>query len=126
MWRRGDDGEVEVVLVHRGRYDDWSLPKGKRDPGERDENTALREVEEETGLTCRLGAELTSTAYLDQKSRQKFVRYWAMTVEDERPRAPDDEVDEWRWVPIAAADDLLTYERDRTVLRSLRDVPDRG
>jgi 8-oxo-dGTP pyrophosphatase MutT (NUDIX family) len=126
VWRRGAAGRLEVVLVHRPSYDDWSFPKGKRDAGERDEDTALREVEEETGLSCRLGPELASTTYLDAKSRQKLVRYWAMTVEDERPRPPDHEVDEVRWLPKKDAKRLLTYERDRKVLRSLRDVLDRG
>ena len=64
--------------MHRPRYDDWSLPKGKADEGESDAACALREVEEETGLTCVLGDELPSTHYRDSKGRDKTVRYWAM------------------------------------------------
>jgi 8-oxo-dGTP diphosphatase len=124
VWRRrgGPDGPLEVVLVHRPKYDDWSFPKGKRDPGESDEQTARREVEEETGLTCRLGPELPSVRYVDNRGRPKAVRYWAMTVENQTERAPDDEVDEWRWVTEPEARTLLTYDRDRSVLDTLRTV----
>jgi len=81
VWQVARPGDaVEVVLVHRPQYDDWTLPKGKLDPGESYESAALREVEEETGLTCRLGPELPSTSYADKNGRRKLVRYWAMTV----------------------------------------------
>src|SRR5437660_9288690 len=80
VWRRDDNGVVEVVLVHRPQYDDWSLPKGKLDPGESDEEAALREVEEETGLRGRLETELSSTRYKDRYGRDKIVRYWSMPV----------------------------------------------
>jgi 8-oxo-dGTP diphosphatase len=112
-------GETEVLLVHRPKYDDWSLPKGKRDPAETDEQCAVREVEEETGLRCRLGRELLPTLYPDARGRAKLVRYWAMSVVSERPFVPDDEIDELSWV---SADDLaavLSYERDVEVVRSL-------
>jgi 8-oxo-dGTP diphosphatase len=122
--RRRDPGEVEVVLIHRPGYDDWSLPKGKPDGDETAEETALREVEEETGMSCRLGPELASTRYVDGKGRDKLVRYWAMTVEQQRDRQPDDEVDEWRWVELHAAEAMLTYAHDRNVLTSLRAVTD--
>ncbi|HEY3140271.1 MAG TPA: NUDIX hydrolase [Acidimicrobiales bacterium] len=122
VWRPGLHGPIEVVLVHRPAYDDWTLPKGKQDPGETDEQTARREVEEETGLRCRLGPELASTEYVDAKGRPKVVRYWAMTVKRESERPPDDEIDEWRWVPEATAENLLSYTRDRRVLQSLREV----
>ena len=123
MWRPGGPAGsrgIEVLLVHRPAYDDWTLPKGKQEPGETDEETARREVQEETGLTCRLGPELDSVEYVDGHGRPKSVRYWAMTVEVSTPRAPDDEVDATRWLPVGEAEALVSYEKDRSVLASLR------
>jgi 8-oxo-dGTP diphosphatase len=107
-----------VAIVHRPRYDDWTLPKGKLDPGETFEQAALREVEEETGLRCTLGRELPSTSYTDHKDRQKLVRYWLMEVEGGE-FAPNDEVDELRWLEPREALALLSYDRDRDLLASL-------
>ena len=117
VWRRGDRG-LEVALVHRPKYDDWSFPKGKLDPGECWEEAALREVEEEIGLRCRLGHELPPTAYADDKGRSKVVRYWLMEPLDGAFSASR-EVDEMRWLPVAEARALLTYEHDRELLREL-------
>jgi 8-oxo-dGTP diphosphatase len=116
VWRV-HDGVVEVLLVHRPKYDDWSLPKGKLEPGESYERAAEREVQEETGLRCNRGPELDESHYVDNKGRSKVVRYWMMEVLDgafER----NDEVDEVRWMPAGEADGLLTYPRDRPVLVS--------
>ena len=107
-----------VAVVHRPRYDDWSLPKGKVDPGEADEDCALREVQEETGLVCTLGAELPPTRYVDHKGRPKVVRYWAMTVAEERPAVPNDEVDELRWLTLPEATALLSYPHDAALLEA--------
>src|SRR3954463_1296205 len=98
VWRLGATGDVEVALVHRPKYDDWSLPKGKRDPGETDEQCAVREVEEETGLRCSLGRELLPTRSLDRRQRLKVVRYWEMTPIAERPFVANDEIDELVWL----------------------------
>ena len=113
----GDDGLV--CLVHRPRYDDWSLPKGKLDAGEGFEEAALREVEEETGLVCALGDELAPTEYHDRKGRPKIVRYWRMTVVEDPGFEPNDEVDELRWLPAEEATPLLSYEHDRKLLEGL-------
>lgn len=118
VWRRGPKGAVEVLLVHRPRYDDWSLPKGKLDPGESHRRAALREVEEETGLRCTTQAELCEVRYDDRKGRPKRVRYWAMVVVNGE-FAPNDEVDEVRWVRADVVAPLLTYERDAAVVDDL-------
>ena len=116
--RRSAAGAVELVVVHRPRYDDWSLPKGKLDPGETWEQAALREVEEEVGLRCRLGAELPPVAYRDNKGRSKAVRYWLMQPEDgAAPFIPNDEVDEMRWVEVEDAVALLSYPHDAELVR---------
>jgi 8-oxo-dGTP diphosphatase len=116
--RPAADG-VEVLVVHRPRYDDWSLPKGKAEPGEQDEETARREVEEETGYVCALGDELATVRYVDRRGRDKQVRYWHMTVEREVPWAPNDEVDGRRWCAPAQAATLLSYEEDRRLVGNL-------
>jgi 8-oxo-dGTP diphosphatase len=116
VWRSDDEG-VEVLLVHRPKYDDWSLPKGKCDPGERDEDAALREVLEETGLRCRIGTELVESHYTDARGRPKVVRYWTMEPVGGAFEV-NDEVDEVRWLPVAKAYARLSYERDRPVLDS--------
>jgi 8-oxo-dGTP diphosphatase len=118
VWRRSPAGELEILLVHRPRYDDWTVPKGKLDAGEDHATAALREVAEETGLRCALGAELASISYRDRRDRPKEVRYWAMTPVD-GTFVPNDEVDEVRWLPVEAARSLLTYRRDESVLAAL-------
>ena len=115
VWRRGQRG-LEVALVHRPKYDDWTFPKGKLDPGEGWEDAALREVLEETGMRCRLGHELPHAAYTDPKGRAKVVRYWLMEPEGGE-FAPNHEVDEMRWLTPAAAAALLSYPHDRALVR---------
>jgi 8-oxo-dGTP diphosphatase len=110
------DGRIAVV--HRPRYDDWSLPKGKLDPGETWEEAALREVREETGLECTLGDELSSTRYHDRKGRSKLVRYWLMDPHGGEFE-PNDEVDELRWLTPAEAAALLTYPRDKELAQEV-------
>ncbi len=121
VWRRSDRGDLEVVLVHRPRYDDWSLPKGKVDPGETDEEAAVREVREEASLTAAIGPELPTTTYLDRSGKHKRVRYWAMTVTAGEP-AGANEVDVARWVPLEEARGRLSYARDVQLLDALSTV----
>lgn len=116
----GNDA-VDVILVHRPAYDDWAFPKGKLERNESEEEAALREVEEETGLRCRLGRELGITRYHDSRGRPKTVRYWQMTPIG-GALAPADEVDDARWVPLAEAPALLTYARDVELLAQLEAV----
>jgi 8-oxo-dGTP diphosphatase len=101
----------EILVVHRPKYGDWSFPKGKAESGESDEDCARREVEEETGLICSLGDELSSTSYTDSAGRPKHVRYWLMEpIGGEL--AFRHEVDDARWVSRDDARSLLTYDRD--------------
>lgn len=123
VWRRDGSGPVEILVVHRPRYDDWSLPKGKCDPGESDEECALREVREESGFTCRLGAELPSTRYKDSKGRDKVVRYWSMEPVSDAGFTPNAEIDEIRWLPLAEALAQLSYGHDRPVVEALDPPP---
>jgi 8-oxo-dGTP diphosphatase len=118
VWRPGAGDGVEVLVVHRPKYDDWTLPKGKLDPGETHAEAAAREVLEETGFRCRLGAELATTSYRDRFGRPKRVRYWDMQVTD-GAFIPNREVDEIRWVGLETAAAILTYPRDREVLATL-------
>ena len=128
VWRQADD-TVQVLLVHRPRYDDWSMPKGKLDDGESFEDAAVREVEEETGISAALGADLGEVRYVDHKGRDKVVRWWAMEADRSRTGETDvehldpmdaEEVDELRWVPLDNADALLTYPLDVEVLGRFR------
>jgi 8-oxo-dGTP diphosphatase len=109
-----------VLVVHRPRYDDWSLPKGKRDPGETDEQCAVREVEEETGVRAALEGELLPVAYVDRRGRPKVVRYWLMRVLDQRPFVANDEIDEAVWLPLPEAAGRLTYPYDCDLVANVR------
>jgi 8-oxo-dGTP pyrophosphatase MutT (NUDIX family) len=110
-------GGVQVVVVHRTRYGDWTFPKGKREQGEDDEQCALREVEEETGLACALEEELPTTWYTDGQGRSKRVRWWRLRVVSGELQPPRAEIDDARWVSLDEAAALITYERDRELLR---------
>ena len=115
MWRRTPAGDVEVLVAHRPKYDDWSHPKGKLDAGESPQDAACREVEEETGFRCELGPELPSSDYEDRYGRPKHVRFWAMEAQDGQFR-PNREVDQVRWVTPDQARSALSHERDREIL----------
>jgi 8-oxo-dGTP diphosphatase len=110
-------GRREVAVVHRPGRNDWSLPKGKLAPDESFEECALREVQEETGLRCRLGRFVGSTEYRDRRDRPKVVHYWLMDALDGE-FAASDEVDEMRWMELTMAVRALSYERDRDLIAS--------
>jgi 8-oxo-dGTP diphosphatase len=113
--REREDGSLEYAIIHRPKYDDWTLPKGKLDPGETDEQAAIREVQEETGLLCELERDLGSVSYVDSSGRDKTVRYWSMrAVRGEFH--PNKEVDELRWLSSDEALAVLSYDRDRSIL----------
>lgn len=113
LWR-GDPSRPEVALVHRPRYDDWSLPKGKLGAGEHPLLASLREIEEETGFTALPGRRLGSVRY-DVAEGRKRVRYWACEATGGRFRA-NREVDEVWWGPVPAALERLDPDRDGPVL----------
>jgi 8-oxo-dGTP diphosphatase len=113
---------TEVVLVHRKRYDDWTLPKGKLEAGESLPACAVREVLEETGVTTRLGAPLDQMTY-DTGKGFKRVDWWAGSLVKVVKRAPDAEVDVVSWLPLRAAVSRLTFEHDRFLVRQLMEQP---
>ncbi len=107
-----------TAVVHRPRYDDWSLPKGKLNKNESFERAALREVQEETGLSCQLAEELEPVSYTDNRGRPKTVRYWRMTVLD-GDFVENDEVDDLRWLTPTEAIELLSYAHDRELVEAI-------
>ena len=118
VWRRTATGKPQLLLVHRPGegYDDWTFPKGKRDDGDSsEEDCAVREVWEETGLHCRIGHELCRISYTDRKGRPKRVRYWTMTVVGGKP-THSFEVDAVAWLPLDKARAKLTYDRDLLII----------
>ena len=121
LWRARAGG-IETALVHRPRYDDWSFPKGKAMPGEHVLLTAVREVEEETGVRAALGRRLPSQRYPVQ-GRSKRVEYWAARPVSAEQFVPGDEVDGLAWLPLPAARERLSYPRDVSVLDSFTSGP---
>ena len=107
---------IEVLIIHRMRYNDWTLPKGKLDAGESLPACAVREVLEETGVTIRLGVPLDTVRY-DTAKGVKQVEYWGGTVLETVPRPPDDEVDVVSWLPVRAAVDRLTHAPDHFLVQ---------
>ncbi|WP_106403507.1 NUDIX hydrolase [Actinocorallia populi] len=119
------DGAVrEVALVHRPRYGDWSLPKGKPHAGEHPLRTAVREVAEETGVTPRLGPRLPSVEYETAKGLKR-VDYWAAEAGEAAPFLAGDEVDRWEWVPLEEAFGRLSHAPDTAVLEAYAALPER-
>jgi 8-oxo-dGTP pyrophosphatase MutT (NUDIX family)/phosphohistidine phosphatase SixA len=121
VFRPGKD----VLLIHRPRYDDWSFPKGKLDPGEHVAAAAVREVAEETGLRVRLGPPLAEQQYTLENGNRKVVSYWVGRVvgdDDVSGYAPNNEVDAVEWVAYDKALDRLTHDHDRDTLREAGEV----
>jgi 8-oxo-dGTP pyrophosphatase MutT (NUDIX family) len=121
VWREASRHQLEVLVVHRPHRKDWSLPKGKRHHRESALDCAIREVHEETGMRCTVGAELPETRYSDRRGRPKRVRYWSMhdPVGEFRP---NDEVDDIRWLDLDRVGGLLTYPHDLVVVSGLERV----
>jgi 8-oxo-dGTP diphosphatase len=119
IWRPTGTAHVEVLVVHRRRQQDWSLPKGSLRRGETALACAIREVREETGLRCTVDAELPELLYRDRRGRDRRVRYWAMRARDGEFRC-NKEVDEIQWLPTDTVDELLTTGRDLLVVSWLR------
>lgn len=111
------DDVIHTVVIHRPKYDDWSIPKGKVDPGETLQETALREVFEETFLECRLGEPLTTQYYADQN---KTVHYWVMHVVFDHGFVPHEEIDQMQWVSLDRALEILDYEQDMRLIEEAK------
>jgi len=130
VWRKRPgprEPHVEVLVVHRPSYDDWTFPKGKSDPGESPQETAVREIGEEAGVRVRLGHPLQQISYA-VSGGTKQVAYWCARVvgpDEDTPFVPNDEVDEIRWVGVREARALLTYEHDAELLEEFRDLRER-
>ena len=115
---RRHSGILQIVVVHRPVQEDWSFPKGKLEAGETLDVAALREVREETGMTCDLLRFIGHTEYVDRKGRQKTVAYWIMAA-TEGSFSPNEEVDELRWLPLDEGSRLLSYPRDQELIAVL-------
>lgn len=122
VYRTRADGAVEVAVVHRPTYDDWTLPKGKLEPGESDQEGAIREVEEETGLRGVIEGRVGAVSYRDRHGRPKRVVYYLMRS-NSGEFEPNDEVDELRWLTLDEAQRLLNYAHDRRLVSRIREVP---
>jgi 8-oxo-dGTP diphosphatase len=123
VWRPRDRGGVELCLVHRPRYDDWSLPKGKLHAGEHPLIGAVREVAEETAVTAVPQVRLPTINYRLATGVPKSVEYWTMRARSQDPFTPNDEVDAVRWVPAAEAAGLLSYDHDADLVRHALTLP---
>ena len=124
LWRQAANGNgelIEVAVIHRPRYDDWTIPKGKLNPGEIELEGAVREIAEETGYRVTIERPLGEVNYL-KDGRPKVVRYWAMRAEG-GIFTPSREVDELRWLPVPEAMRLITVDRDRELLKTFSSGP---
>ena len=123
MHRYDHQGRVEIACIYREARGDWTFPKGKLDAGETFEEAALREVFEETGMRCEIVRFVGATNYTHRKGRPKIVAYYLMSVR-EGEFAPNDEVDELVWVPLAKVRGNLTWERDQELFDIATQLPE--
>jgi 8-oxo-dGTP diphosphatase len=123
--RNQNDTGYEVVLVHRPRYDDWSWPKGKCEPGESLDACAVREVSEETGVLTTIGPILCVLNYRDQLNRPKRVTYFVLKIASIREHQADEEVDAIAWIGLDDVNQWLTTSADTTVTHALSDYLER-
>jgi 8-oxo-dGTP diphosphatase len=123
VYRAGPNG-LEVLVVHRPRYDDWDLPKGKREPDESDIECAIRETEEESGFRGAVEAELAADTY-QVRGRDKVVRWFLMRCTDGAFQS-NDEVDEIRWLPPDEAREILSYGHARSLVETVATSLARG
>jgi len=128
-WRESGK-DLLVAIIHRGRYQDWTFPKGKVDPGETLAEAAVREVKEETGLKVKLGMPLETVSYPLDKSKTKVVHYWAARVSEKALTKskfqPDEEVSEVVWLKASEAFAKLSYQHDRDLLQEVIDLRTNG
>lgn len=128
-WRE-QNGDLEVLLVHRGKYKDWSFPKGKQDPGEMLPETAVREMHEETGIRLKLGRKLTVMKYQVPSGEDKEVHYWASKLKQkalkEAKFKPNDEIAKLEWLHSEEAEKALSYEHDKVLLREVVELHKTG
>lgn len=122
LWRRSATGDgIELALVYRPKWADWSLPKGKLKRGEDPQRAAVREVLEETGMHCALGPALPNSCYLDAAGRPKIVYYWAAETTGGVFRS-NREVSQLVWLPPTTALEWLTHERDKELIPAALDA----
>jgi 8-oxo-(d)GTP phosphatase len=128
-WRE-EKRDLLVALVHRVKYEDWTFPKGKVDPGETLAETAVREIKEETGLKIKLGVPLSTMTYAIDKSKTKVVHYWAARVSEKAVAdskfKPNDEISEVVWLTVEKAFSRLSYQQDRDLLQGVVDLRKNG
>ena len=116
LWRKSDAGK-QIALIHRPRYNDWALPKGKLEKGEEWETAALREIEEETGCKAQLGSFAGAVSY-NVGDRPKVVLFWNMVLIGDCKFVPSEEVDQLIWASVEKALEILQYPSDKNILRS--------
>lgn len=120
VWRR-TDGNLEILIVYRERFDDWSLPKGAVEPGESISDAALREVSEETGVRCELGEQLPMTEWIREDGTLRRCYWWLMRPSDVGEPRRNDTVTQRAWSPMPEVLAVLSHERDRGVVRTALD-----